>query len=210
MVIALKVIPVIDILNGITVHAIRGQRSQYQPLQSILTKSSDPLEVAKTFKMLGFSRLYIADLDAIIDCRSSFESLKQLKEQSGLELLVDAGITSLRRAQLLMSNGVQTLIIGTETLQNKTFVADAIKQFGSSRVLLSLDLKAGKVLVGQGFVGSVEPMQMLNEFKLMGISQVVVLNLSRVGSGEGVDLAFLKQIRTLLASMFMSVEAYEV
>lgn len=198
MVNALKVIPVIDILNGITVHAVRGQRSQYQPLQSILTKSTDPVEVAKTFKTLGLSQLYIADLDAIIDCRTSFGNLKQVADESGLELLVDAGVTNLGRAQLLMQSGVNTLIVGTETLQNKTFIAEAIRYFGSKRVLLSLDLKAGKVLVGQGFDGSTEPLEMLTDFKSFGLSQVVVLDLSRVGSGEGVDLAFLKQIKDTL------------
>jgi phosphoribosylformimino-5-aminoimidazole carboxamide ribotide isomerase len=194
----LKVIPVIDILNGITVHAVKGQRSQYQPLQSNLTKSTIPVEVAKTFKTLGFTHLYIADLDAIIDCRSSFGNLKQIADESGLELLVDAGITSIQRAQLLMQNSVHTLIVGTETLQNKTFVAEAIKQFGSKRVLLSLDLKAGKVLVGHGFAGSTEPLEMLKAFMSVGLSQIVVLDLSRVGSGEGVDLAFLKQIKDTL------------
>ena len=48
----LKVIPVIDILNGIVVHAVRGKRREYQPLQSILCKSVEPLEVAKAFKTL--------------------------------------------------------------------------------------------------------------------------------------------------------------
>jgi phosphoribosylformimino-5-aminoimidazole carboxamide ribotide isomerase len=195
---ALKVIPVLDILNGITVHAIKGQRSQYQPLQSNLTQSTDPIEVAKTFKKLGFNQLYIADLDAIIDCRTSFGDLKLVTEESGLELMVDAGITNLERAQALLYNGVQTLIIGTETLQNKTFVAEAIKQFGSKRVLLSLDLKDGKVLVGKGFDGSTQPFEILAEFKSVGLSQVVVLDLSRVGSGEGVDLNFLKQIKDTL------------
>jgi phosphoribosylformimino-5-aminoimidazole carboxamide ribotide isomerase len=194
----LKVIPVLDILNGITVHAVKGQRSQYQPLQSNLTKSTSPIEVAKIFKTLGFTKLYIADLDAIIDCRTSFGSIKQVSDESGLELLVDAGITSLERARRLMQSGVNTLIVGTETLQNKTFVAEAIKQFGNQCVLLSLDLKDGKVLVGQGFAGSTEPLEMLKDFKSFGLSQVVMLDLSRVGSGEGVDLAFFKQIKDTL------------
>ncbi|HKM59743.1 MAG TPA: HisA/HisF-related TIM barrel protein, partial [Candidatus Bathyarchaeia archaeon] len=61
----MKVIPVIDILNGIVVHAVRGKRREYQPLQSSICNSIEPLEIAKTFKTLGFSELYIADLDAI-------------------------------------------------------------------------------------------------------------------------------------------------
>ena len=89
----LKVIPVIDILNGIVVHAERGKRREYQPLQTSLTQSVEPVEVAKAFKKLGFKDLYIADLDAIIDCSIDFQVLKRITDETGLELMVDAGVT---------------------------------------------------------------------------------------------------------------------
>ncbi|MDR2707803.1 MAG: HisA/HisF family protein, partial [Nitrososphaerota archaeon] len=61
----MNVIPVIDVLNGIVVHAVRGNREEYKPLQSLLTFSVDPVEVATVFKLQGFSTLYLADIDAI-------------------------------------------------------------------------------------------------------------------------------------------------
>jgi phosphoribosylformimino-5-aminoimidazole carboxamide ribotide isomerase len=191
----LKVIPVIDILNQVAVHAVKGKRSQYKPLESNLCKSSDPLEVAKAFKTLGFSELYVADLDTIIDCRSDFSVLKRVANETGLSLLVDAGITNLDRAERLFESGVSKLIIGTETLDSKKFVAEAIQRFGSSRVVVSLDMKANSVIVKAGFEGCIEPMCLLREFQAMGVSQVIVLDLARVGSGEGVDLAFLKKVK---------------
>jgi phosphoribosylformimino-5-aminoimidazole carboxamide ribotide isomerase len=190
----LKVIPVIDILNGVTVHAVRGKRSEYKPLQSILCKSAEPVEVARAFRTLGFSELYIADLDAIIDCSASFDALKRIADESGLKLMVDAGVTSLERAQILLESNVAKLIIGTETLQTKIFVAQAIKQFGSDRVVVSLDLKAGKVISKKGFDGCSDALCLLKEFKAMGVSEVIVLDLAKVGSGEGVDVGFLKKV----------------
>lgn len=199
----MKVIPVIDILNGQTVHAIRGKRAQYKPLQSILTQSTNPLDVAKTFKALGFSQLYVADLDAIIDCSSDFGILKQIVDETGLDLMVDAGVTSLQRADVLIQSGISKLIIGTETMQSKEFVTEALKAFGNSRVILSLDLKAGKVLVGPNYTGPTEPLQLLRELVAMGLSQVIVLDLARVGSGEGVDLEFLKQVKAIGLNVFV-------
>lgn len=190
----MKVIPVIDILNGKVVHAVRGKRSEYQPLKSSLTKTVDPIEVAKAFRNLGFKQLYVADLDAIIDCSTDFQALKSIAEQTGLELIVDAGITSIERAKLLLNSGVTKLVIGTETLQTKKFVENAEKFFGSERVLVSLDLRGDKVVVKLGFDGCVSPMCLLRNFKSMGISQVIVLDLNRVGSGEGLDIAFLKKV----------------
>jgi uncharacterized protein related to proFAR isomerase len=61
-----RVIPVIDILHGQVVHGIAGNRSSYQPIQSRLTASTHPLDVAKAFhEVFGFTKLYVADLDAI-------------------------------------------------------------------------------------------------------------------------------------------------
>ena len=190
----MKAIPVIDILNGVVVHAVRGKRIEYKPLQSNLSNSVDPIEVAKDFKKLGFSELYIADLDAIIDCSADFQVFQRITDVTGLNLMVDAGVTSMERAEKLLKSGVSKLVIGTETLQNKSFVGEAVKAFGSDRVIVSLDLRGDKVLVKLGFNGCADPMCLLSEFKVMGVSQVIVLDLARVGSGEGVNMAFMKKV----------------
>jgi phosphoribosylformimino-5-aminoimidazole carboxamide ribotide isomerase len=191
----LKVIPVIDILNGVVVHAVRGQRREYKPIQSILTEAVDPLAVAKTFKNLGFTDIYIADLDAIIDCSTNFDLLKQIAQETGLHLMVDAGVTSLERAQKLLDAGVSTVVVGTETLGNKKFVAEAVKAFGNERIIVSLDLKDEKILVKMGFSGCLDPLCLLREFNEMGILRVIVLDLARVGSDEGVNVDFLKKVK---------------
>lgn len=193
MVFKMKVIPVIDILNGIAVHAVRGKRSEYKPLQSLLSQSIEPIEVAKALKALGFNELYIADLDAIIDCSSNFEFLRQIFDATGFQSAVDAGVTSLGRAQELFDAGISRLVIGTETLENKNFVAESILRFGTNRVVISLDLKGDKVLVKDGFDGCTDCLCLLQEFKSIGVSQVIVLDLLRVGSGEGVNVEFLKE-----------------
>ena len=198
----MKVIPVIDILNSIAVHAFRGKRSEYQPLRSVLCDSVDPLEVAKTFEKLGFGELYVADLDAIIDCSTSFQVLQRIADETGLKLMVDAGVTSMERARSLLESGVSKLVIGTETLQNESFVEEAVRVFGGDRVIVSLDLKGDKVLVRPGFDGSADPIFLLRDFEEMGVSQVVVLDLTRVGSGEGVNVDFLKKV---LRSLRMDV-----
>lgn len=177
-------------------HAVRGKRKDYQPVQSILCKSVEPLEVAKTFRTLGFSELYVADLDAIIDCSMNFQTLTHIAKETGLKLMVDAGVTAIERANQLLGSGVSKLIIGTETLQKKSFVGKAVALFGSSQVVVSLDLKGDKVLVKLGFDGCSDSMCLLRQFKEMGVSQVIVLDLERVGSGEGVKVDFLKKVIT--------------
>lgn len=190
----MKVIPVIDILNKVVVHAVKGKRNEYKPIQSILCKSVEPLEVAKTFRILGFDELYVADLDAIVSCSTNFRPFNSIVEQTDLKLIVDAGVTSIERGQKLIDSKVSKLVIGTETLQKKSFVDDAVRLFGSNRVIVSLDLKGGKLLVKIGFDGCIDPICLLQGVKKMGVSQVIVLDLARVGSGEGVNLDFIKKV----------------
>jgi phosphoribosylformimino-5-aminoimidazole carboxamide ribotide isomerase len=190
---SLKVIPVIDILNCVVVHAVRGRRQEYQPLQSSLCKSTEPLEVAKTFKSLGFSELYIADLDAIAGGQVNIQVLKRMADESRLKLIVDVGVTDLETAKKLLKNGVSKVVIGTETLQNKNFVCEAIRVLGNARVMVSLDFKGDRVLLKLRFTGCADPMCLLREFKGMGVSEFIVLDLARVGSCEGVNLDFLKK-----------------
>jgi phosphoribosylformimino-5-aminoimidazole carboxamide ribotide isomerase len=190
----LNIIPVIDILNKTVVHAVKGQRSNYHPIESILFKSTEPLEVAKGFEALGFNDLYVADLDAIIDCSSHFQPLRSIADETGLKVMVDAGVTSVPRAQKLLASGVSKLIIGTETLQSKKFVEQAVEIFGSDRVVVSLDLKGDKVLVKMRFDGCLNPICLLQDFKQMGVTQIIVLDLLRIGSNEGVNTDFLKKV----------------
>jgi phosphoribosylformimino-5-aminoimidazole carboxamide ribotide isomerase len=152
------------------------------------------LEVASEFKALGFSELYIADLDAITDGSVNFQVFKRIAEKTGLKLMVDAGVTDLETAQKLLDSGVSKIVVGTETLRSKSFVGEAVRLLGSERVIVSLDLKGDKVLVKLGFDGCKEPVCLLREFKEMGVSGVIVLDLARVGSGEGVNVDFLKEV----------------
>lgn len=61
-----RIIPVIDVLNGVVVRAVGGRRDEYRPIVSRRTDSTDPAEVARTLlAVTGGDELYVADLDAI-------------------------------------------------------------------------------------------------------------------------------------------------
>jgi phosphoribosylformimino-5-aminoimidazole carboxamide ribotide isomerase len=200
----LKIIPVIDVLNGIVVHAVRGRRKEYQPLKSKLCASTDPVDVAATLKALGFSELYVADLDAIAGRHPNLSMFKRIVDKTGLRLMVDAGITSLKTAEELLGNGVSKVIIGTETLPSASLVAEAVKSFGTEKVMVSLDLMNGQVLSKFELGALVEPMALLRKFQNMGVSQIIVLDLAKVGSGEGVNTQFLKEVaRNIKAEVYV-------
>jgi phosphoribosylformimino-5-aminoimidazole carboxamide ribotide isomerase len=190
-----RIIPVIDVLGGRVVHAVRGKRKEYQPLKSILCASTDPVDVAATLKGLGFDELYVADLDAITYGQANFSIFKNIADKSRLELMVDAGIDDLKKAKQLLQSHVSKVIIGTETLPSASFVAEAVRLFGSEKVVVSLDLMGDRVISRLEAAALTKPLALLRKFQEAGVSQIIVLDLARVGSGEGVNVAFLKEVR---------------
>lgn len=190
----MKVIPVIDVLGDVAVHAVRGKRKDYQPLKSVLCKSVDPMDVAISLKMFGFSDIYLADLDAITGGKPSFSLFKKIADEVGLEMMVDAGVANLKRAEQLLDSGVSKVIIGTETLPDMGFVAEAVESLGSDKVMVSLDLMGHHVISGFEPGRLAEPLTFLREFMALGVSQIIVLDLEKVGSREGINLTFLQKV----------------
>jgi phosphoribosylformimino-5-aminoimidazole carboxamide ribotide isomerase len=199
-----KIIPVIDVLEGRVVHAVRGRRKEYQPLKSILCASTDPVDVAAALKALGFSELYVADLDAITRGQANFSIFKNIAEKTGLELMVDAGIDNLKKAENVLKSHVSKVIIGTETLPSASLVAEAIGLFGSEKVMVSLDLIGDRVLSRLETGALTKPLALLGKFQEAGVSQIIVLDLARVGSGEGANVPFLRKVlRNIKANVYV-------
>lgn len=200
----MKIIPVVDVLGGVAVHAIRGIRKDYQPIKSVLCASADSVDLAVSLKAFGFDELYVADLDAIACRQPNFSLLKRIVDTTGLKLMVDAGVTNLQTARKVLANGASKVIIGTETLPSFIFVSEMVASLGKERVIVSLDLRGNNVLSGFELKRRVAPITFLSELEARGVFEVIILDLAKVGSNEGVNIAFLKKaMRNIKARVFV-------
>jgi len=190
----MKVIPVIDVLNGVAVHGIRGERERYQPLKSTLCRSADPLDIALTFESLEFSSLYLADLDAILGKSANFNIYRQIMTQTRLDLMVDAGIADITKAKKVLATEVSKIVIGSETLNSLDFLGQAVKAFGEDKVVVSIDLKKGKVLSVSEAITSMDAVSFAQKLRKIGINQIIFLDLDRVGTEHGINLALLRSV----------------
>src|ERR1700687_4163176 len=110
----LRVIPVLDLMVGQIVHGVAGQRHLYKPIQSKLTPSCQPLDVALAFREQShLTEIYLADLDAIAGASPAFPILKEL-QQAGFRWWVDAGVRNLNQARRLFECGIDTVVVGLE------------------------------------------------------------------------------------------------
>lgn len=180
----MEIIPVIDLRGGLVVRARMGQRDQYRPIETPLSPTSDPVDVARgLLSIFPFRTLYVADLDAIEgrgDCTAALARLNAAFPQ--LTLWVDNGLDAgAARAWL---DGGSHLVLGSEVQRDASPVADLKSD---PRVILSLDFR------GDTFIG---PQALLDTPEIWP-GRIIVMTLARVGSGAGPDLEKLSAVRRL-------------
>lgn len=177
------------------VQAIRGERQKYQPLKTVLASSSDPRDIALTFqKNLGFDELYVADLDAIQGSGSNLEVIKKIHYSTDLKIMVDAGINNPEEAEQILEAGAEKVIIATETLTSIKQLEECVETIGKQKIVGSLDCKQGQILTKSQEIMKLTPVQAAETFEKKGASEIIFLELSRVGTLQGSETKNLEEI----------------
>jgi phosphoribosylformimino-5-aminoimidazole carboxamide ribotide isomerase len=194
-----RVIGVIDLLEGRGVHARAGPRANYQPVQVIAgtrIDSGDVLAIAHAYlDRFGLAELYVADLDAIAGGMLQHAIIGRLASL-GMPLWLDAGISSLDRARLAVDLGASFIIIGLETLSSFDALAGICTAVQGSHVAFSLDLRDGVPIGSAG--ADLEAQEIAVRAAAAGATSVIVLDLGRVGTGGGPDVGTIVRIRRTL------------
>jgi phosphoribosylformimino-5-aminoimidazole carboxamide ribotide isomerase len=192
----MRLIPVIDLLDDHAVHALKGTREHYRPVQSVLCDTSDPLALAAAFRdQLRLNEIYIADLNAIQGfSRMRHQSLiGDLCRIKGMRIILDAGTSDVEKAQAWLDHGVHKVVIGSETLGALDDVQSLSARIEPHRLVFSLDFKTGQILSRCHLLAAMTPMEALCQLQRTGWQEVILLDLNRVGSREGVDAALVAE-----------------
>jgi phosphoribosylformimino-5-aminoimidazole carboxamide ribotide isomerase len=181
----MRILPVLDLMNGVVVRGVGGRRHEYRPIVSALTASAKPVDVARTFRdHFGLEELYLADLDAIAGSQPAFSIYRDLSAH-GFRLWVDAGIgPEGAHLDMLQTAGVASLIAGLESLSGPDELSDLLARFSSARLVFSLDLNNGEPL-GKAVWSGRDPWSIAEQAIALGVERLLVLDLASVGSRQG-------------------------
>ena len=190
----MRVIPVLDLARGRAVSGRGGRRDTYAPVRSrLISAAGDARALAGAYRdVLGCDECYVADLDALAGRAVQREVLRDLATLGG-RLLVDAAVTTPARARDLLAHGVHRVVLGLETLPSFEALAAVIRAIGPASVIFSLDLRDGRPLVPRGPRGT--PLELARHAIEAGASGLLMLDLARVGTGQGVDMVLLSALR---------------
>ncbi|MBS7656256.1 hypothetical protein KEJ50_07175 [Candidatus Bathyarchaeota archaeon] len=189
----MKVIPAVDVKNGLVVWAKMGLREAYKPLESWLCPSSNLLALIKNLRREGFKEVYLADLDAISGKPKNFKLYSELSSLTNL--ILDCGVESLNEIENCLNCGVFKVVLATEVMPSLDLAREALKKFGLNNIILSLDLKNGFVLSRLSDLSSLNPLECLKLFSKIGFKECLVIDVAKVGSFKGLDLNLLERIK---------------
>jgi phosphoribosylformimino-5-aminoimidazole carboxamide ribotide isomerase len=197
----MQVIPVLDLLDGHAVRAIRGDRANYRPIQSSLCATSEPLPVARALvAATAAPALYVADLGAIMSREADPSTLAALAASLAhphahigphsrpFEIWLDAGFADFpsmlaHLARIATATGpTETRIVpvfGSESLHSLDALREA--EAAGYAPILSLDHR------GRELIAAPELAQALRS-PASWPSRVIVMTLDQVGADAGPDL----------------------
>jgi phosphoribosylformimino-5-aminoimidazole carboxamide ribotide isomerase len=173
----MRIVGVLDLMGGVVVRGVAGRRELYRPIVSHLCDSSEPSEVARALvEKFALRELYLADLDAITGAEPAWAAYAAAR-RSGASVWIDAGVRTVEDGVRLAEVG--TLVAGLETVAGLDVVERLASRLGD-RLVFSLDLRRGAPLAwsedAEGIARSVVE---------RGVRRLLVLDLARVGIGEG-------------------------
>ena len=185
----MQIIPVLDLSNGRVVHAKKGIRKHYRPIQSSLCPSSHPVEIVHSFLELScFRTLYIADIDAIEQHGNNADIVKEIHlEWPNLEIWLDTGLPLISNYLKKLKFRLLRIVLSTESMHSASTLNTLKNHYKDHRFILSVDYKS-KSMLG--------PQEIMLERGLWP-SDVVVLNLDQVGTSSGINFPDIACQQTL-------------
>lgn len=182
----MQIIPVIDLLDGTVVHARKGDRKNYQAIQSSISKTSKPLDIVSALlEFYPFQQLYIADLNAIQKFgNNNFAEIISISQQyPNLKLWIDAGIGDISELALWNDRNFN-VILASENFSDLDNYLN-VKAHLSSDYILSLDF------MPDGYRG---PPELLINTQCWP-DNIILMSLAHVGANQGTNLELLNQFK---------------
>ncbi len=184
----MRCIFVLDIFNGAVVHAVRGERSRYEPIDkfSRAVSSSDPISVMEKIRP---REVYVADLNLLTGSGDNLEAIARISRLA--KTMADIGPS--QRSDLDRLPCEVCPVIGTETASFGLMKEAS----GRGGAVVSIDMKNRKVIARDPELAALSPQKILRRLNWIALEAVILLELDRVGTASGLDREFLAEATVL-------------
>jgi cyclase len=191
-----RIIPCLLLKNNGLVKTVRFKDSIY---------IGDPINTVRIFNEKEVDELVFLDIDATKNRKEPpYELIKKISGECFMPFGYGGGINSLDQIEKIIKSGAEKIIINTSAFLNKDFVVEAVKHFGSSTIVVSIDVKKemfrGYTVYIRGGTKSTgkNPVEYAMEIADAGAGEIFLNSIDRDGTMEGYDTGLIKSITGLV------------
>ena len=192
-----RIIPVLLLKGNALVKSIGFKNFRY---------IGDPINAVKVFNDLKSDELVFLDIEATKEKRTiSAELVKQVGEEANMPFSVGGGIKNLEDIQNIIAEGAEKVIINTYALEDPNFIREAADNFGSSTIVVCIDVKkkvfSGNVVWSNSGSKSSKysPADFAKLIEEQGAGEIIIQSIKKDGSMSGYDLDLIKEISTTVS-----------
>lgn len=161
----------------------------------------DPINAVKIFNDKEVDEICILDISATAGGRGpNVELVREIASEAFMPLAYGGGITRVNEVRLLISAGVEKVILNTIAFENISVVREAAKYIGSQSVVVSVDVKRDfwgrqRVYVKNGLKQTgFSPAEYAQRMEKAGAGEILLTSIERDGTFSGFDLSLIKEV----------------
>ncbi len=161
----------------------------------------DPINAVRIFNDLKADELVFLDIMATKEKRLvSLDFVKDVGEEANMPFAVGGGITTIENIRNIINAGAEKVIINTHAAENPDFILEASETFGSSTIVVCIDVK--KKLFGgqQTWVAGgskstgYSPVDFAKLMQEKGAGEIIIQSIEQDGMMKGYDIDLIKSI----------------
>jgi imidazole glycerol-phosphate synthase subunit HisF len=187
-----RIIPCLLLRNKGLVKTVKFRESTYV---------GDPINTVKIFNEKEVDEIFFLDIDATkTEKEPPYELIQNIASECFMPFAYGGGIKSLQHMDKIIKSGAEKIIINTEAFLKKNFISDAVHQFGSSTIAVSIDVRKeflkGNIVYIKGGTQSTgkNPVDYAKEIESEGAGEIMINSIDRDGTMEGYDIELIKSI----------------
>jgi len=189
-----RIIPVLLLKSLALVKSVRFEKHRY---------IGDPINAVRIFNDLKADELVFLDVEASQKNRLiSLDFVRDVGEEANMPFAVGGGIKTTEDIKAILNAGAEKVVISTYAAQNPDFIKEASDFFGSSTIVVCIDVK-NKLLKGRRtwiLSGSkstaFNPVEFAQLMEKNGAGELIIQSIERDGAMEGYDIELVKSVST--------------
>ncbi len=160
-----------------------------------------PEYFAEYYYEQGADELIFMDVVASLYERNSLQNIiSKVAKQIHIPLTVGGGIRNTADITEVLRAGADRVSINTAAIKNPSFIEKAVKMFGSSTIVVTIEAIKQAEGVYHAFIDNgreqtgMEIKKWVNQLNELGVGEIIITSVDKEGTGESYDLELIKLV----------------